>query len=152
MNAIDRILQRLQSVRAEIIANRQADTLRLSLDMLALVKLRIQKSGKDYTGAPFVPYAPYTVADRKAKGYQTGYVDFTQTGRLWANVQPVVIQSNVFSTTVQLQGSEKRSEDILQKAKPKRGDILRPSQQEIDAVRRANQSRINRYLTKLYVQ
>ena len=149
---IDAILQRLRAVRQEIIQNRADDVLKISSDLLALIKLRIQRTGEDYTGSPFVPYTPFTVKDRKAKGYQVGYVDFTQTGRLWANVAPFLISADVFGAVVELRGSEQRSTEIIQRAKPKRGNILQPSKDEIELARRANQTRIERYLTKIKVQ
>jgi hypothetical protein len=147
--AFERLLQRIQQIRHDIIANREAEVLRISLDQIALTKLRIQTRGDDYSGAQFAPYVPAYAKNRKKAGYQVGYVDFTRTGRMWANVHPVIVSSSVFSATVELQGSDQRSKDIIAGARPKRGDILRPSAGEIELTRRANRTRLQRYFDQL---
>ena len=146
MNAIQRAIQRIQQIKADLIANREADVLRIALDQLALTKLRIQTRGQAYTGAPFPPYVPAYARERKKAGYQIGYVDFTRTGRLWAGIVPVIVASNVFSATVEVRPSDKRGEDILKGAEKKRGNIVRPSAAEIELTRKANRERIKKYL------
>lgn len=147
--AFERLLQRIQQIRHDIIANREAEVLRISLDQIALTKLRIQTRGDDYTGQQFSPYVPSYTKERKKAGYQVGYVDFTRTGRMWANVHPVIVSSSVFSATVALQGSDQRTKDIIAGARPKRGNILQPSAGEIELTRRANRTRLQRYFDQL---
>lgn len=152
MTLISDIITRIRNVRQEIINSRETEVLKISNDLLALIKLRIQTSGKDYTGAQFAPYVPGYAKERKSKGYQINIVDFTRTGRFWNNVQPVLTASSVTSATVRLEGSEQRSKDIVKGAEKKRGNILQPSKQEVELARKANQSRIERYLLKIKVQ
>lgn len=140
------IIERIRRIKAELIANREADVLRIAFDQVALIKLRIQTKGESADGPLFVPYVePYKRSRQKA-GYQVGFVDFTRTGRMWANVQPRIESSNMFSATVIIEGSEQRSKDIVAGAAKKRGNILRPSAAEIQLVRNANRARLEKYL------
>lgn len=136
------IIQRIQQARHNLIANREADATLIALDQAALIKLRIQTRGEGPDGKPFLPYVPAYSERRKRAGYQVGYVDFTRTGRMWANIRPVVISSSVFSATVVLSGSEQRTQDIIAGAQKKRGNILQPTRQEIEITRAANRERI----------
>lgn len=140
------IIERIRRIKAELIANREADVLRIAFDQVALIKLRIQTKGESADGPLFAPYVePYKRSRQKA-GYQVGFVDFTRTGRMWANVQPRIESSNMFSATVIIEGSEQRSKDIVAGAAKKRGNILRPSAAEIQLVRNANRARLEKYI------
>lgn len=140
--AFERTIERIRRIKQDLIANREAEALRISLDALALIKLRIQTKGEAYTGSPFPPYVPGYAKERKASGYQVGYVDFTRTGRMWANVQPEVERSSAFSATVVVRGQSDYSREIIAGAARKRGNILQPSRDEIEFVRQANRQRI----------
>ena len=140
--AFERIIDRIRQIKQSLIDNREAEALRIAFDALALTKLRIQTKGENADNSPFPPYVPGYAKERQAAGYQVGFVDFTRTGRLWANVQPRVEASNVFYATVVVEGSEQRSKDIIQGAKRKRGNILRPSREELEFIRDANRRRV----------
>jgi len=142
--ALDKILDEIRRIKAELTANRQAEALRIAFDQLALTKLRIQTRGESAAGGPFAPYVPAYAKERKAAGYQVGYVDFTRTGRLWANIAPVVESSDATSVTVVIRGQSQLSEDILAGQSRKRGNILQPSKAELDLVRAANRERIRK--------
>lgn len=143
--AFEKVIDRIRQIKADIINNREADALRIGFDLTALIKLRIQTSGKDSSGNPFEGYvAPYA-KERQKKGYQVGYVDFTRTGRLMANISPRIESSNVFSATVVIEGGEQRSKAIIAGAEKKRGNILSASKEEIEIARKANQNRIEKY-------
>ena len=143
--AFEKLIERIRQIKADITANREADALRIGLDLTALIKLRIQTRGENAGGASFLPYTPFTKADRAAKGYQIGYVDFTQTGRLWASIAPRIESSDVFSATVVIEGRDQYSQDIIKKSAPKRGNITQASKEEIEFARRANRTRIEMY-------
>lgn len=143
--AFERIIQRIQQIKHDLTANREADATLIALDQIALLKLRIQTSGQDSEQKPFSPYVPSYAKERKSAGYQVGYVDFTRTGRMFAAVRPFVVSSSVFSATVQIAGADQRSRDIIAGAAKKRGNILKPTKQEIDLVRRANRERVLKY-------
>ena len=140
--ALEAILQQIRQIKQRLTSDREAESLRISLDLLALMKLRIQTEGKNSDEVAFLPYTPAYAKERKSAGYQVGYVDFTRTGRLWANVKPRVESSSVYSATVVIEGGEQRSKDIIAGAARKRGNILQPSRAEIELVRKANRQRI----------
>jgi len=140
--AFERLLNRIREIKQNLIDDRESEVLRIALDQLALTKLRIQTKGQNSNEQPFAPYTEPYKKNRQKSGYQIGYVDFTRTGRLWANVQPRIIESNVFSATVQIEGQEQRSKDIIAGAQRKRGNILQPSKAEIELTRQANRRRV----------
>lgn len=140
--ALERLINRIREIKQNLINDREAEVLRIALDQLALTKLRIQTKGQNFNEQPFAPYTPAYKKNRQAAGYQVGYVDFTRTGRLWANVQPRIVASNIFSATVQIEGQEQRSKDIIRGAERKRGNILQPSKAEIELTRQANRRRV----------
>lgn len=142
--AFEGIINRLNEIKQNLIDNREREVLLIALDQLALTKLRVQTKGQDSQERPFAPYVPGYAKERKAAGYQVGYVDFTRTGRLWANIQPRIESSTIFSATVVIEGSEQRSRDIVAGAARKRGNILQPSKSEIEFTRQANRRRILR--------
>lgn len=141
-----RVIERIRQIKADIINNREADALRIALDQVALIKLRIQTSGESADGSKFSPYVPAYEKSRKNAGYQVGFVDFTRTGRFWAVVRPSVESSNVFSATVIIQATDERGQSIAKGAQKKRGNILNPSKEEIELVREANKRRLENYL------
>ena len=143
--AFERVIERIRQIKADIISNREADALSIGFDLAALIKLRIQTTGVDSDGKAFEGYVSPYAKDRQKKGYQIGYVDFTRTGRLMANIAPRIENSSVFSATVVIDGSDQRSKDIIAGAAKKRGNILGASPDEIELARKANQSRIEKY-------
>ncbi len=149
MSTIRGFLDNLRRVKAEMIANREAEALTIALDQIALVKLRIQQRGIDSSGSPFTPYSPTYARERAQKGYQVGFVDFTRTGRMWANVQPFVVQSSVFSATVEMKGADEKTRAMLSGHENKRGNILAPSDAERALISQANRARIMRYLNQI---
>lgn len=141
----DRIINRIRQIKHDLTANREADATRIALDQIALTKLRIQTTGQNSENQPFSPYVPSYAKQRQKAGYQVGYVDFTRSGRMWAAVRPFVVKSSVFSATIEIRGADQRAQDIIAGARAKRGNILRPSQQEIELSREANRQRVLKY-------
>lgn len=127
-------------------ANRDADVLRISFDLIAQVRLRVQTSGENYLDRPFNPYTPGYSKQRAKSGYQVGYVDFTRTGRLWASIRPEVISRTENVTTVETTARTAQDVNKLLGARRKRGNILLPSQGEIEIAREANRQRVLKYL------
>lgn len=142
--ALERLINRIREIRQALIDNREREVLLIALDQLALTKLRIQTKGESFENRPFAPYVPAYAKERQASGYQVGFVDFTRTGRLWANIQPRISESSAFSATVVIEGNEQRSKDIVAGAAKKRGNILQPSKEEIEFTRQANRRRVLR--------
>lgn len=122
---------------------RPREALRIVQDLSTLIKLRIQGSGENAEGSPFEAYTPqYSIYGRQRQGYQSEYVDFTRTGRLFASVQPQIIEAEKTRTIVTLEPTGQ--ENILKAAGQvrKRGNILTPSKEEIDIARGANNDRV----------
>lgn len=138
--------ERIRAIKADLIANREADLLRIAFDLSALIKLRIQTTGQNFKNEPFPEYTPFTKRLRKAAGYQIGFVDFTQTGQLWASVGPRSLGNNETTATVVIESSNQRGKDIIKKAEPKRGNILQPSAEETQFAQTANAARVSRRL------
>lgn len=145
MATIRDLLNRVRQAKAELIANREADALRIAFDQIALVKLRIQTRGEKAEGGAFLPYTPDYAKQRQKAGYQVGFVDFTRTGRLMASISPRIQSSDIFSATVVIEPDNDEGKKILQGLSGKRGNILQPSAQELEIIRAANRRRILSY-------
>lgn len=146
MNAKDfaaRLRANIQALRD----NQQAETLRITLDLIALIRLRVQTEGLDYQESEFAPYTPGYARQRAKAGYQTEYVDFTRTGRLWASVQPEVSaqSGDVIEVNVGPRGQD--NIDKARGARRKRGNITLPSESELAIARAGNEERIRKYYT-----
>lgn len=130
---------------AELNANRPRDVLQMALEFKALIQLRIQERGYNFEERPFTPYTPAYAKRRVAKGLQDKYVDYTDTGRLWANVRPEVIENTETKTVVEITARDDGNQVKLQGAVKKRGNILLPSQNEVDLLSQLNRERLARY-------
>ena len=139
---VKQVIARLRANLQTLEEQRQSEALRIALDATALLKLRIQTRGENADGAQFAPYTPSYARVRRDRGAQTGYVDFTVTGRLMANIQPRVETNQAGRTVVVIAARDSGNNDKLRGAVKKRGNILRLSQDEIDLVRDANRERL----------
>lgn len=129
--AFEEKIAQLRRIAADIRASRDQRVLRVAFDLSALIKLRIQTKGESASGTKFAGYVPAYARERRAAGYQVGYVDFTRTGRLFASVAPRLLRSDADKTEVVIESREQRGQDILKGAERKRGNILLPSDREI---------------------
>jgi len=139
---VKNVITRLKTNLSELQEQRKTEALRIALDATALLKLRIQTSGQNADGGSFPPYVPSYARRRRKNGLQTGYVDFTDRGRLWANVQPRVELDEQNRTLVVIGARDSENNAKLLGAVKKRGNILRLSQDEIDLVADANRERL----------
>lgn len=144
--ALEGVLESIRKAKADIIENRGKDALVIGFDLLALVKLRIQTSGKNFEGEPLAPYTPFTQRDRKSKGYQIGFVDYTQRGVFWAGIRPRIESANIVNAVVVIGPTDAYGQEVLNDAQPKRGNLLLASKEEIDIVKQANIERVKKYL------
>ncbi len=142
--SISDYIQRLRQTRENLINQRPNEALIMGFNLLALMETRIQSKGEDYKGTQFAPYTLGYKETRDKGGYQTGFVDFTVSGRMWANTRPVVTANSEEKTTVTIQGGNALTEAKLSGQFKKRGNILTPSQSELTLVRQANQERFNK--------
>lgn len=132
----DEFQAKLNAVRTTVISNRARLALLAAHDLSATIKLRIQEKGEDANGSQFSPYTPqYAIKGRKQKGYQAEYVDFTRTGRMMANIQPQVASDTQQKTLVVITARSQQERAKLRGQGRKRGNIIRPSQNEIAILR-----------------
>ncbi len=144
-------LQSIQARLAALRANRAQDALRIANDLNALVRFRINTSGRDYKNRPFSPYSPGYAQKRQQAGRQTSFVDFNFTGRLQAGtrsfVQSETADSVVVITTAQGADNQAKLRGAMTRPKGRpRGNILLASEQEIAQAQRANLQRILKYI------
>ena len=144
-------ISRQRALLKEMAANRARETLAITFDLYQQGRFRINTSGVDWTGQKFSPYSPGWAKNRKKRGRQVAFVDFNDTGRLQANVRPSVVSATPVSTVIELSAQNQENNAKLLGAlnTPKgnpRGNILRPSAQEIDNAAEANRQRIQKYL------
>ena len=130
---------------ADLRANRERELQIIGADLSTMIKLRIQGSGENYLNTRFSPYTPGYAKQRAKKGFPTDKVDFTRTGRLWSSVYPDV-QGNSAVMTVVISAHGQDNKDKVEGAVKKRGNILRPSQEELDLAEEANNLRVQKYL------
>lgn len=143
--------RRIRAARLEIEQQRKPFALQMALDGLALLKQRIQGRGLNSKGARFKPYTKeYAKYGRQEKGYQTNYVDFTRTGRLFASIVAKVVKDGKGKTTVEIAPRDAENQKKVDGAVRKRGNILEWSKQEIDFVEKANNLRIQKIVNKIF--
>lgn len=134
MQTIDEYIEKIKRLSATIQNDRPRIALAASFDLSATIKLRIQEDGQNYNNQPFSPYTPQYAKVRNRQGYQTEKVDFTKTGRLMANTFPRVTANSQDQTIIEIAPTSAAEIAKLRGQIRKRGNILRPSQQEINAI------------------
>lgn len=139
--------KRLRRVAKRMVDLRKTEALTIATEQIALLRDRWAK-GENSDGQLFAKYAPSTVRQRTARGAQTSHVDFNLTGDMYKSLYPKIIKHNAHETVVRIMARGNDNELKLRtqstKGKPPRGNILQPSQFEIDIMRRANQKRVAR--------
>lgn len=129
--AFETEIQQIRQLKSDLLRTQAQRVLAIAFDVSALIKLRIQTTGENSQNQKLPYYTPFTVKSRKAKGYQVGYVDYTQTGQLWASVGPRLISDGGGLCKVVIESRNQRGKDILTKAEPKRGNLLLASDEEL---------------------
>lgn len=133
---------RLILAKRELIDNREKETLKILLDTTALIKLRIQNKGEDSEGNLFPDYTTPYKKVRQKKSLQIEKVDFTDTGRMFANIRPVLVRKDEDRIVYELKAGNALNQAKLDGQFKKRGNILAPSDSEIAQVQRLNRQRI----------
>lgn len=143
--------RRIRQAKAELEQQRKSFALKMALDGLALLKQRIQGRGLNSEGSRFKPYTKeYAKYGRQEKGYQSNYVDFTRTGRLFASIVAKVVNDGKGKTAVEIAPRDAENQKKVDGAFRKRGNILEWSRQEVDFVRKANNLRVERIINKIF--
>lgn len=129
--AFEAEIEQIRQKKAELLRTQGQRMLVIAFDISALIKLRIQTRGENSRNESLPYYTPFTVRTRRAKGYQVGSVDYTQTGQLWASVGPRLISEGDGKATVVIESRNQRGQVILDAAVPKRGNLLLASEEEL---------------------
>lgn len=145
---IQEFRDRLSGSYAEFVANAATDCFVIASQIKALVAFRIQTRGYSFEEKPFSPYSIRHAKVRTKKGYQTNYVDFTMSGKLWNNVQPFVEVSNEQFTRVIITARNAEDQRKLQGAVKKRGNILKLSDNELTLLRQLAEQRVRKYFQR----
>lgn len=135
--AFEAEIQQIRQLKSDLLRTQSQRVLAIAFDVSALIKLRIQTRGENSQNQSFPYYTPFTVRTRKAKGYQVGYVDYTQTGQLWASVGPRLVSEGDGKVSVVIESRNQRGKGILDKAVPKRGNLLLASEEELKIAQEA---------------
>lgn len=135
--AFETEIQQIRQLKSDLLRTQAQRVLAIAFDVSALIKLRIQTRGENSQNEKLPYYTPFTVRSRKAQGYQVGYVDYTQTGQLWASVGPRLISEGDGKISVVIESRNQRGKDILIKAVPKRGNLLLASEEELKIAQEA---------------
>lgn len=161
---------RLKILVDEIEGNREEESVVIAGDVMAQIRNRVQERKVDADGSPFGQYSQALVpqwffygksnnqtaeADLRAGDWFVSYaefrdlnglssddIDFTFSGDLFKTTGVVTVENENDSTTVVLGGQNARSEQILEWQEPRYGNIIEPSEQEIEFAFDAHRERV----------
>lgn len=138
---IDAHIGSLRSALAELAKTQVEDCLLTTLDMIAFVKLRLAEGGGNSGGGQFSDYSPIYSKRRQEKGLQVGYKDFNVTGQLYASIQPEIRAAELGKVEVDIipMGADNQAKVAGQIKRD--GNILEPSQNEIQDATKAHEER-----------
>ena len=109
------------------------EALRIANDVKDAVRDRVQTSGQNRQGRPFVPYTPGYAQRRRDAGFQIRVVDFTRSGELWGSIRARKVAETQESAIVEVGPTGSDNVDKVAGAIRKRGLIILPSDDELDA-------------------
>ncbi len=88
------------------------------------VQNRIQEQGKGSDEVPFRDYAESTKRIRQSKGRQTIFVDLTDTGRMWANIGVINLETNEDSAVALIGGKNEFTRQKLRENTERFGPVM----------------------------
>jgi len=97
-----------------------------------MLQNRIVNTGYNAENRMFAPYSEKYAKYRKKHGRQTGFVDFTFSGRMWGNVQVVSDENEHRKGSARISTRSNEYAQILSGNTEKKGTILDLNQTEID--------------------
>lgn len=138
---IDEHIKLLEEITVELAATQLDDALLSSLDLSALLKLRLAR-GENADGGRFTDYSDLYAKERQSKGLQTGRKDFNVTGQLYASIQPEVASSTFGNVQVNITAKGEDNQLKVRGARHYKGDeVLEVSESEINEVARLHSQR-----------
>lgn len=136
-------IQKLKDNLRRFEDTRDSELLIIAQDLSATIKDRISQDGLNADGSKFPGYTPQYKKARAKAGFQTGFFDFSRTGRALANIQPRITKSGP-DTQITIGAGSQENIDKLRGQVKKRGNILRPSAEELEEVRQDHLIRIQK--------
>ena len=138
---LDEHMAKLKAGLADLARTQVQDALLTTQDMIGFVKLRLAEGGGNARGSQFTDYSPIYSKKRAEKGLQTSFKDFNVTGRLYASILPEVKATQLGEVHVDIvpRGADNQAKAAGQLKRD--GNILEPSQTEINDATQAHQSR-----------
>lgn len=140
----------LKKAVTELAKTQAEDALLTSLDLIALVKLRLAEQGTRADGSNFSDYSPIYSKTRQKKGLQVDKKDFNVTGQLYASMKPELTAEQIGRVEVKLtvRGSDNQMK-VIGQMKREGGSILEPSPDELREAAIAQTRRRVKRLTEL---
>lgn len=142
MATISEYRRNLQNAIRQLDKERKRNCQLISLDALALVKRRVINRGQTASGGRFRPYSPDYKKVRQAAGRPTTYKNFSFTGDMWKDVQPIVLAENDSSITIGYDARKVEERLKLQSNISREGNILALSDDEEELISDANRERV----------
>lgn len=140
--------ERLAKITTQLSEERERNAFLISADLAASVKLRIQKTGVNSEGQQFEDYTSVYTKRRRKDGFQARYIDFTRTGRMFASIQPRVTSHTDAKTAVTIKAGNSKEQTKLNGQARKRGNILLPTDEEIQQINELNRQRVIRVVNE----
>jgi len=160
--AVGRIIANLEKTR-------QTETELLAGDALALIKNRVQNTGKDFREQKFPAYSTTQVPSywyanralnqsaknklkkkktvsyrefRRFNGLPTNYTNLTFTGGMWRATGAEIRSSDRLRTVAEISGTNPRAARLLGFNSIRYGNVLRISEKEREILENANKQRV----------
>ena len=147
---VDDAENRLKSALAQLAETQVRDCLLTTLDMIAFVKLRLAEGGGNSRGGAFTDYSPIYGKVRKEKGLQVAFKDFNVTGQLYASIKPEVKAVSLGVVEVDIIPRGIDNNDKVRGQLKRDGNILYPTEAEIDDAIQAHTQRRVAQFKKLF--
>ena len=173
---LSQFVERLRLVANELQANREAESVQIGREAMALVRRRIHNDKVDAQGNSFGKYSQALVpkqffygkslsaaADNKVRnrGYRMSYEefrednnletdakDYTFSGEMLRNTGVSDVQNTANTTTVSIGGTTSRSKELIGYHTERDGNILQLSEEEIKFVVDAHRERVIKVINK----
>lgn len=175
---INQYIFKLRQAERELNDLRNQNAVKIALDALALIKLRVQNHGTSADGGSMGSYSQSVVpvwyfkgnsrtgsntaydrlqkkgyfasyADwRKANNLQTQHIDLKFTGDMWRDIKPRVSRSLPVSTLIEINASKSEEQEKLNYNSERYGAILQLSPNELRMIQTANRKRVLKTLNK----
>ena len=130
---------------------RERESIIIGQELTALIRRRVQNEKVNSEGDIFGFYSPAWAKVREDNNLPTEAKDFTFTGEMWRDTGVLAADNTNASTTVVIGGQTQRAIELLAFNSERDGNLLAPSDEEIQFVTDAHEERVftilNKYLS-----